>query len=198
MKRKPFVIFINGPSSAGKTSLTHAIQELSEIPFLQIGIDKIIGLMPKKHNDFIKSYHPNNSPSKEGFWFESEDSINQKLISGPYAQKVSTLLLNIAETIIEQEHNLIVDEIVLTDSIWKQWQNILAPYQTIFIGITCHDNILTQREQIRKNRMLGSAITQSKLIHIKKQYNLLLDSTSQSSETLAQIVLKHLFEKYSL
>lgn len=46
------IIYINGPSSAGKTTLAHAVQEEMEQPFLHIGIDRVIGMMPEKLNNW--------------------------------------------------------------------------------------------------------------------------------------------------
>jgi len=41
------VIYLNGPSSSGKTELAKALQEALDKPFLHVGIDKVIGMMPK-------------------------------------------------------------------------------------------------------------------------------------------------------
>ena len=43
---KSKIIYLNGPSSSGKTTLAKALQESFVEPFLHIGIDKIIGFMP--------------------------------------------------------------------------------------------------------------------------------------------------------
>lgn len=40
------IIYLNGPSSSGKTTLAKALQHAFEEPFLHVGIDKIIGWMP--------------------------------------------------------------------------------------------------------------------------------------------------------
>ncbi|MEU3014629.1 phosphotransferase-like protein [Nocardia asteroides] len=42
------VIFLNGTSSAGKTTLARAIQDESEVPFVYWGIDTLFGLVPPK------------------------------------------------------------------------------------------------------------------------------------------------------
>jgi chloramphenicol 3-O phosphotransferase len=38
------IIYLNGPSSSGKTTLAKVFQQVFEEPFLHAGIDKIIGL----------------------------------------------------------------------------------------------------------------------------------------------------------
>jgi chloramphenicol 3-O phosphotransferase len=39
------IIYLNGPSSSGKTTLAKALQDAFEEPFLHVGIDKIIDRM---------------------------------------------------------------------------------------------------------------------------------------------------------
>lgn len=47
------IIYINGPSSSGKTTLAKALQQEFDQPFLHIGIDRVIGIMPEKLNKWI-------------------------------------------------------------------------------------------------------------------------------------------------
>jgi chloramphenicol 3-O phosphotransferase len=37
------IIYLNGPSSSGKTTLIKVLQHVFKEPFLHVGIDKIIG-----------------------------------------------------------------------------------------------------------------------------------------------------------
>ena len=46
------IIYLNGPSSSGKTTLAKALQHAFDDLFLHVGIDKIIGWMPEKVNDW--------------------------------------------------------------------------------------------------------------------------------------------------
>ncbi len=46
------IIYINGPSSSGKTTLAKALQQEFDQPFLHIGIDRVIGMMPEKLNNW--------------------------------------------------------------------------------------------------------------------------------------------------
>ena len=43
------IIFLNGSSSSGKTTLARAIQDLSDEPWMCIGIDTLIDLMPLRY-----------------------------------------------------------------------------------------------------------------------------------------------------
>ena len=57
------IIYLNEPSSSGKTTLAKALQHTFDEPFLHIGIDKIIGWMPEKVNDWIGGKAPIMVPS---------------------------------------------------------------------------------------------------------------------------------------
>lgn len=48
----PRVIYINGPSSVGKSTLTRALQNALAETYLRIGIDQMIGMMPTRLNDW--------------------------------------------------------------------------------------------------------------------------------------------------
>ena len=43
------ILFINGTSSSGKTSLVHALQDCLDEPFLEAGIDKFIWMLPERY-----------------------------------------------------------------------------------------------------------------------------------------------------
>ena len=43
------VIYLNGPSSSGKTTLAGALQEALDGMWLHVGIDKMISMMPLKY-----------------------------------------------------------------------------------------------------------------------------------------------------
>jgi chloramphenicol 3-O phosphotransferase len=43
----PDVLFVNGASSAGKTSLIRAVQELVPVPYLHVGLDHCFASVPE-------------------------------------------------------------------------------------------------------------------------------------------------------
>jgi chloramphenicol 3-O phosphotransferase len=46
------VIYLNGASSSGKTSLSKKLQDILPDNYLHIGIDTLISMMPQKTNNF--------------------------------------------------------------------------------------------------------------------------------------------------
>jgi chloramphenicol 3-O phosphotransferase len=48
---QPTIIFINGTSSSGKTSLLKTLQARFPEPYLDMGIDRFIWMLPKRYLD---------------------------------------------------------------------------------------------------------------------------------------------------
>ncbi len=82
MKKSIQIIYINGPSSSGKTTLAQALQQEFDVPFLHIGIDRVIGMMPNKLNNW------EGGPAPLGFSWKS--SVDE---TGTPAMKSKQVLL---------------------------------------------------------------------------------------------------------
>ena len=61
------IIFLNGPGSSGKTSIGKAIQHFADKPWLLLGIDTFINMMPNQYIGF-------GAKAKEGIEFISKQS----------------------------------------------------------------------------------------------------------------------------
>ena len=58
------IVVLNGTSSAGKTSIARALQEIMETPYLHTGIDHFLPRVPKRFSVVCTA---GNSPSAEYF-----------------------------------------------------------------------------------------------------------------------------------
>lgn len=193
----PSIIFLNGASSSGKSSLAKILQNKLEKPYLHVGIDKVIGMMPEKLNDWERY-----DVSKSGFfWQKSFDKDGNKLMyinSGSYAKKITYLLKELTLTILKNGHNVILDEVCLDSSDFKEWKNILSDYNVLYVGLVCDTSILEKREIKRGDRTIGSARAQNRVIHQDKLYNFKLDvSNLKITECADKIValVKNKMEK---
>ena len=108
----PKIIYLNGPCSSGKTSLAKALQESLSEPYLHLGIDKLIGFMPAKINNWEGGLAP------LGFsWIPATDPTGHpvhQIQTGPFAKGIVRSLKDISLLFISQHYNLIID-----DSIWS-------------------------------------------------------------------------------
>ncbi len=96
------IIYLNGPSSSGKTTLAKALQDAFEEPFLHVGIDKIIGWMPEKINDWTDGEAPLGYSWKKNV--DSSGNLTQELQIGPYAQKIGKTFQEVVLTLAKMGH----------------------------------------------------------------------------------------------
>jgi len=176
------LIYINGPSSAGKTTLAEALQEAFCDPFLHIGIDKVIEMMPAKINDWEGGNAPEGFSWKQGT-DEKGNSIHE-IQSGPFAQKMVLTLKEIVRTLAQLDHYVIIDDVALSSSEVDVWRQALQPYKVLWIGLTAPLELLEERERMRDNRIQGSCRAQAAYVHHGVAYDLEFNTSKESLQAI--------------
>src|SRR5579872_7468081 len=191
---KPKIIYLNGPSSSGKTTLTKALQESFAEPFLHVGIDKLIGFMPAKMNDWT------GGPAPLGFsWEPATDPTGHPIYqihAGPFAKKIVRTLKDIAATLASQNYNLIIDDVAFGAIEVDEWKRVLKGHNVLYVGVTTPLPILEERERARGDRFLGGARGQYFKVHENVAYDLEIDTHSQSLEENVAIIKAALSKKF--
>jgi len=189
-KTKYQIIYLNGPSSCGKSTLSAALQNATEIPFLHIGIDKVIGMMPYKLNNWEGGSAP------EGFsWktvYDTDGTIMQELQIGPFAKKMVQAYEEIVLTLAKLGHYLIVDDVGFGKPEVDRWKKLLKDYQVLYVGLFASLEILEKRERERSDRMVGSARAQLKKVHQGVSYDLEIHTDKNPLELNVQTIISHL------
>ena len=154
------IIFLNGTSSSGKSTLARALQEQLAQPFWHFSIDHLRdnGVLPLQRitaGDFEwKEMRPH--------FFEGFHNSLPALASAG--------------------NNLIVEHIVET----AQWMNrllhLLEPYDVFFVGVHCSLTELERREKERGDRRVGEARQDYGVIHTFGVYDYEIDSTKALNE----------------
>ncbi|HEY8599969.1 MAG TPA: AAA family ATPase [Thermomicrobiales bacterium] len=183
------IIYINGPSSAGKTQLALALQETLPEPYLYLSIDTLIGLMPAKVNDWT------GQRTTIGYSFQptTDDDGNAiyRVVAGPYARQIPRAFRAIVVTLAQSGLNLIIDDIAFGREQVQQWRAALQGYAVLWIGVTAAVETLEARERARGDRMVGSARDQAARVHTGVTYNLLLDTTATTTIAAVGQILAH-------
>src|SRR4051812_30555031 len=127
------IIYLNGPSSSGKTTLAKTLQEVLDPPFLHIGIDKIIGMMPERVNNWIGGEAPMGFSWRSAI--DQDGKPLQELQVGPFARKVSNSYPEIVALLAEQGHSLIVDDVCLSNEELKRWRDLFSKHRVLYVGV---------------------------------------------------------------
>jgi chloramphenicol 3-O phosphotransferase len=166
------IIMLNGTSSSGKSSIVKALQTLYEPPFLEVGLDKFIFMLPSRYL---------NRP----LWDEVLGLADR---AGPMGQQLMTGMHQTIDTLARAGNHLIADHVLVEPTWVEECSRLFSDLPAYLIGIHCPLAILEQREKERQDRTLGQARTQFGVIHAYTIYDLELDTSLHSpSECAAQI-----------
>jgi chloramphenicol 3-O phosphotransferase len=186
------VIFLNGTSSAGKTTLAQAIQEESRRPYLLAGIDSFFAMVPEKWGGGRAG-----PLSRDGFYYdESEVDHDGSPLTviryGDTGQRMLRAMHASIASLTVAGNNLIIDEMLLAPELLTNWLDTLAGSDVLFVGVHCPLAVLEHRERERGRRSrLGLARGHLRAAHYHGHYDLEVDTSTAPAAELAKVVLTH-------
>ncbi len=154
------VILINGASSSGKTSILKALQKKLEPPFLDMGLDRFLYMLPER---FLE----------RPLW---DDVLGKATYAGGVGHVLISAMQHAIAAAAHQGINILADHVLVEKSWAEDCARLLAELPAYLIGLICPLEVLEQREQQRGNRTLGQARAQYGLIHAHTLYDLELDT----------------------
>ena len=166
------IIFLNGVSSSGKTTLAKSLQERLAEPYFWLGADPFIGdMMPEK---FFKDY------------------------SNPVIQKTFSIFHHTIKFFVEDMGvNVIVEdvfhpssEIQMIKNLMKECVEILHEYPVLLVHVTCPLEELQRREKERGNRDIGRAEKQLQRMTLKDTYDITVNTFNNSTEECADKIIE--------
>ena len=154
------IIFINGASSSGKSTLCRALQTALPEPFWHFSIDHLITakVLPDRGRFAWSEMRP---AFFEGF----HHCLPALALAG---------------------NNLLVEHIVETQEWMDRLVTLLAPFDVFYIGLHCPLEELERREIKRGDRPIGDTRNDFGIIHSFGAYDLELDSTELLEENVAR------------
>ena len=170
------IIFINGTSSSGKTSLLKLLQTKLQEPYLDMGIDKFIWMLPKRYLD-------------RPLW---DDVLGKAHQPGPTGLTLFSGMHHAIAAAASRGNNILADHVFVEKAWVDECAELFAEMNAYLIGLTCPLEVLEQRERARKDRTLGQARLQYEIIHKYTQYDLELDTSKLTTEECAELVIERL------
>ncbi len=160
------IIFVNGASSAGKSTLCQALQAELDEPFWHVSIDHLIAarMLPARRN--------------EGGAFAWQ-AMRPHFFEGFH---------RCLPALAAAGNNLLVEHIVETAAWMERLLRLLAPYDLFFVGLHCPLPELERRERARGDRPLGDAASDYFIAHKFGEYDLEIDSTMPLAENVAAVI----------
>lgn len=173
------VIFLNGCTSAGKSSVAKTVQDQLSEPFLLTGIDDAFSMLPANLH---------NNP--DGFFFDRDRDGLVRLNFGSFGSATLKAHIRSVAAIARTGMNLILDEVILTADLRKEWVEQLSGTDVMLVGVRCDLQELERRERERGDRVIGQARGQYNIVHADMCYDLEIDTTSRTTKDAANIVVE--------
>lgn len=178
------IIFLNGASSSGKTSIARSIQYLSDSNWLTFGIDTFIGMTP---------YPTISKPDARYFSFVSGENDRGPLVqvqSAANGDQLFGVMPDFSKLLAAKGNDFIIDEVLLSDEQLKSYVKKLSGHTIYFIGVFCDLPVMQEREILTRDRSIGLSNDQIDRVHqgIRK-YDLTVDTTSTPTFGIAQQIL---------
>jgi len=163
------IIFLNGASSSGKTTLAHALQAKLDEVYYHISADTFIKMMDEK-----------------------------KLEKDPLPRLTETLsaMHHTVKLFSDRGLNVIVDHVLLDTPELRfttpECVKLLHGCPVLFVRVDCDLPELERRERERGDREPGQARWQTEHIHGYQTYDLQINTARQTTEQCAQEILRML------
>jgi chloramphenicol 3-O phosphotransferase len=173
----PEVIFLNGNSSAGKSSIARELQALVPAPYMHFGIDHAIRRAPLRLHG-----HP------DGFQFVPMPGGEMPMRLGEDGARVLHAWRRMMRTAVAEGLRLILDEVIFEAGMLEDWVAALDGADVFFVGVRCDFAELQRRELARGDRGQGQALAGRDFIHSHGDYDLEVDTTATSATACAATI----------
>lgn len=142
------LIAIVGTSSVGKSSASARLQEILPDPYLTVGIDHFLNMIPQQWAGQPRGPGP-------GMWYEdSTDSDGAPRARIRYGRAGRQLLAGMQASVramLDCGNNIILDEMPLDETVVPQWKRTLASYRTFWVHLSADLEIVESREAHRQH-----------------------------------------------
>jgi chloramphenicol 3-O phosphotransferase len=166
------IVYLNGVPSAGKTSIGVALQDALDEPFLLLGVDTFLRMLPRR--TFASGWL---MPAPEGG--VRPTAKMRERVRPPMLATLAALA---------PQFDLIVDDVIPDAKTLEQTIQALAPFSVLFVRVECALEVAEQRERKRADRTIGMARGLTPIVHAHAAYDLTVDTTASSPAECAAII----------
>ena len=185
---------LNGPSSAGKSTVGRIVQRALDPLPLYCELDHFIPMLPRIGHVWMRADERTNenvggpdAPLRWVFPDAPDDPVPIEL--NDQAQRLVTGMHRSVAALAAAGNDVLVEHVLLDDR-WKtHLAEALVGLDVAFVGFRCAPDVLRAREVERGNRVVGQAEAQRELVHLGMRYNLELDVTDLEAGKAAERII---------
>ena len=187
------VVLLNGTSSAGKSTIAQALQEVMVAPYLHTGVDHFLSSVPKRcmvisdgvspaaTEYFLLVYRGGTAGSLaavQGGAANYPDGTLAEVRIGPGGLTLLAGMYHGIRALAAAGINVIVDDVIYDRRVLQAAVAALQDAPVLFVGLRLPRDLAERRERERGNRGLGGAAAFYDLVHAHGVYDLELDTAA--------------------
>lgn len=167
-------IVLNGASSSGKSSIALELQRLLPRPFLALGVDTLVAALP-----------PAASADPSGIILGADGVV---VVGHRFRQLEHGWYQGLA-AIARDDVGILIDEVFLSGGESQdRLRSALGDLPVVWVGVHCDPAVASAREKARPDRTQGMASSQAKTVHEGVQYDVEVDTTTNTALACARII----------
>jgi chloramphenicol 3-O phosphotransferase len=183
------LILLNGGSSAGKTSLALAFQDVADECWMHLGIDVFWLALPPKQLDLARVrpdyYSWDSVVEADGLdWFTVHP--------GPILDRAMHARYHAIRAYLDNGMNVVADDVIWTRKWLVDALRVFDGCQVWMVGVRVSDAEGARREAERGDRYAGWNRGSARAAHADAEYDFELDTTATPAPALA----RHLHQRY--
>jgi chloramphenicol 3-O phosphotransferase len=187
------IIFLNGCSSSGKTTLALKLQQLLPEPYQHIALDQFRDGMPISVRGLNA---PAQTPGASGLNVvpvEKDGEWVTEIQFGDHGERVLKGMRRSIATFSDLGANVIVDDLLFKREYLDDYVKVLDPTKVWFIGVKCSLEEVNVRESKRPGRFPGTATSHFDQVHAHGEaYDLEVDTSSEPPKAVALRIIERL------
>jgi chloramphenicol 3-O phosphotransferase len=191
----PQIILVNGPSSAGKTTLCRALQASIEHPYLCVGFDDFILFTAPRY------YRGADTPRQgqaDAFTAQGVQMITTSAPGepvavtarfGPVFRRLIAAMAPAVRALVEAGNAVIFDHVLHDAAMAESCRRAFAGLDVFTVGVTCPLEVLEERERARCDRVVGRARGLVDVVHRFSDPDVWVDTAARDGPAcVAQIL----------
>lgn len=174
------IILLNGTSSAGKSALACAVQELAPRTFLHVAMDTFIGMLPigtETRSEWFPVRVIRDGPEPAA-----------QIGAGASGTRLLAAMRAFIGAAADAGLDLIIDDVCGGGEI-EDYRRRLAGHDLAVVRVCARPDILAERERRRGDRIIGTAREQAGRIHQGVSYDHSIDTSDVSAMEAARALL---------
>ena len=193
--RRPDIFLVNGPSSAGKTTLCRALQAAISEPYLVVSFDDFIFMSAPR---YYRGADTVRQSERDAFTALGAEMVTTSLPGapptvtakfGPIFRRLLDSMAPAVRTLVDGGNPVIFDHVLHDRAMHESCRTAFAGLDVFAVGVTCPVDILEARERARGDRVLGRARGLAEVVHGFMDYDVKVDTGALSPQACVASIL---------